>query len=167
MHRPVAVTLPAEVSEGLNVISGDSIRLPNSFHPSDERTVVALSGLGGILLEERARATQIKNSPFSSRVRLHRNPLSRQAGWRLLSVLIKVTGPGPQQNVPATVWPFSPVFSHVDPMPPTGWGWGSAKLASRMQGGPSPPVPPSLKELWNSSRLHCMSVDFQGRFVGY
>lgn len=27
-----------KVSEDLNDISGDSIRLPNSFHPSDERT---------------------------------------------------------------------------------------------------------------------------------
>lgn len=123
MHRPVAVALSAEVSEGLNVISRDSIGLPDSFHPSDERIVTALSGLGAILLEERARATQIKNSPFSPGTRPHRNPLSRQAGgWRLLSVLIKVTGPGPRQNFPATVWPFSPVFSHADPMPPTGWG---------------------------------------------
>lgn len=123
MRWPVAVPLSAEVSEGLNVISRDSIGLPDSFHPSDERTVTALSGLGAILLEERAWATQIKNSPFSPETRPHRNPLSRQAGgWRLLSVLIKVTGPGPRQNFPATVWPFSPVFSHADPMPPTGLG---------------------------------------------
>lgn len=50
----------AEVSEGLDDISGDGIRLLNSFHPSDERTAAAFSGTGGaFLLEGRAQATQI------------------------------------------------------------------------------------------------------------
>ena len=34
----MAVALPGKVSEDLNDISGDRIRLPHSFHPSDERT---------------------------------------------------------------------------------------------------------------------------------
>lgn len=155
MLRPVAVALSAAVSEGLNVISRDSIGLPDPFHPSDERTVQALSGLGAILLEERARATQIKNSPFSPGTGQHRNPLSHKAGggWRFLSVLIKVTGPGPQQKSRQQSGPFLQVFSHVDPVPPTGWGWGWG-------GQPGwPPefrevLPPSPKELWNSSGLN-------------
>lgn len=66
------VALPAEVSEGLNDISGDSIGLPNSFHPSDERTAAAFSGTGRGLP---ARATQIKSCPCSS-TDLGRNRLS-------------------------------------------------------------------------------------------
>lgn len=34
----MAVAGLEKVSEGWNDISGDGIRLPNSFHPSDERT---------------------------------------------------------------------------------------------------------------------------------
>lgn len=122
-RRPVAVLLPAELSEGLNVLSRDSIGLPDSFHPSDERTVAALSGLGAILLEERARATQIKNSPFPSRSQAaQESSVPRQAGWRLLSVLIKVTGPGPQPNFPATVCPFLQSSLMLTPRHPQGGG---------------------------------------------
>lgn len=52
-----------KVSEDLNDISGDGIRLPNSFHPSDERTSHGFQwdGAGAFSRSKWAQATQIKS----------------------------------------------------------------------------------------------------------
>lgn len=66
-----------KVSEDLNDISRDSIRLPNSFHPSDERTSCGFQGdgAGAFSCGEWAQATQINSvsvplKPLSGRSRL-------------------------------------------------------------------------------------------------